>query len=360
METKRVAFRPAGTRHVLFFLFFFLALLPLDSDARRHVGSIEAAGGTAYFRPKDSARWTVASKGLPLAEGDSVRTGSDGRLSISLEDGTRLNVGNDSELEITVFLLGKEKRSAVYTLSTGKLRAVVGRFAGSSDIKVKTPTGVAGVKGTDFIVMNRNEANVLFGKEDNVAVSGTDTASVVLAPGKMTENTRGNEPIEPVDVEPGSPLEQARAELEAVTDVNAPVQWEEAGSLPMILARWNINYGHYLADSKRYADALNVFQIAIDLSEAAYVRAEAHLERGTVFSRNLGEPRKALEEYMAVVDKYPLAPFFENALFSAGMIEMDLGEKDGALRLFKRYRQEFPEGMHRETVEMLINVLETD
>ncbi|MEK7773797.1 MAG: FecR domain-containing protein [Deltaproteobacteria bacterium] len=359
MENERIASIPLWTRPAIF-IFFFLTLFILPCPARASVGSIEAVGGTAYFRPGGSGKWAVASKGQALGIGDGVKTGSDGRLSLSLVDGTRLNVGNESELEITGFLLEKERRSAVYTLSTGKLRAVVGRFMGSSDIKVKTLTGVAGVKGTDFIVMNRNEANVLFGKEDDVSVSGTDTSSVILAPGKMTENTRGNEPIEPVNVEPGSALEQIRSELEAITDVNAPVEWDKAGSLPVILARWNINYGHYLADSKRYRDALNVLQIAIDLSDAKPVRAEAHLERGTVLSRNLSEPGKALDEYMAVVDRYPEPPFLENALFSAGLIRMDLGEKDGALKLFIRYRQEFPEGMHRETVEMLMNVLETD
>lgn len=329
--------------------------VPADPPA----GSIDALSGAAYFRAKVSEKWAAAAKGAEVGPGDRVKTGSDGRLSIRFSDGSRLNVGNQSELEITEYILKPKQRSAVYSLSAGKLRAIINKFSGSTDIKVKTPTSTSGVKGTDFIVMNQGPANVIFGKEDNVAVSG-EGAGVELKPGAMTENTTGSGPIEPVAVEPDSPLEGVRTELEAITDVEKPVEWERAGRLPEILARWNINYGNYLADSKRFKDSLGVFQIALDLTALPSIMAEAHLNRGTVLSRNLNEPARALKEYMEVVDKYPEPPFAENALYSAGLINMELGEKAPALKLFRRYKTEFPEGIHKDTVELFIRVLESD
>src|SRR5574337_109543 len=132
--------------------------VPADPPA----GSIEALSGAAYFRAKGSEKWAAAAKGAEVAPGDRVKTGNDGRLSIRFADGSRLNVGNLSELEITEYILKPRQRSAVYSLSAGKLRAIINKFSGSTEIKVKTPTSTSGVKGTDFIVMNQGQANVIF------------------------------------------------------------------------------------------------------------------------------------------------------------------------------------------------------
>lgn len=355
MEIKAV--RPGFQLAFLTFLFFLLAL---PGIANASIGTIENLSGTSYHKAKGSDKWTLAVKGAAIDAGDRVKTSSDGRMALRFEEGSKINVGNDTELEITEFILKRKSRNAAFKLSTGKVRAVVNKFSGTSDIKVLTNTGVAGVKGTDFIILNQGSANVLFGKEDQVNVKGDDGKSVALTPGTMTENTKGSNPIEPVKVEPGTPLAEARAELEAITDVSAPVEWERAGRLPNLLARWNINYGHYLADSQRFKEALDVFQIAIDLSEKRETRAEAHLERGTVYSRSLNEPQKALTEYNSVIENYPELPFVENAIYMAGLIKMDQGDNDGALNLFRKYIDDYPKGRHRATIESLIKSLERD
>lgn len=352
METEKMNF--------LFLPLLVLLLSFIPASALASIGTIDNLSGGAYYKAKGAEKWSVASRGATLDEGDTVKTASDGRMALKFSDGTRINVGNETELEITEFLLKKKNRSATFSLSTGKIRAVVNKFSGSSDIKVKTKTGVAGVKGTDFIVLNQGSANVLFGKEDRVEVGGDDGQSVMLSPGTMTENTKGSNPIEPVEVEPGTPLAEVRSELEAITDVQAPVEWERAGKLPDILARWNINFGHYLADSRKFKEALDVFQISIDLSDVRATRAEAHLERGSVLARNLNEPQKALEEYDSVIENYPELPFVENAIYSAGTIKMDLGDREGALKLFRKYLAQFPEGRHRGTIESFIKSLERE
>lgn len=338
-----------------YLLLFFLICV---SAAYGAAGSVDATSGAVYYKAKGAAAWAIASKGRVIGTGDSIKTGADGRALLVFTDKSRLMLGNETELEITEFLIKARSRKAVYSVSTGKVRAVVAKFAGKSDIKVMTPTGVAGVKGTDFIVMNQGAANVYFGKEDKVEVSGGDGKKVKLSPDKMTENTAGGPPIAPVAVEPGSPLAEARAQLEAVTDVAAPVEWEKAGRLPDMLARWNINYGQYLADSKRYKEAMDVFRIAVDLTSVPGPQAEAHLAMGTVLALYLNDPQAALAEYNVVIEKYPELPFVANALYSAGKINMDIGNKTEAIRLFKRYRAEFPQGKHIMTVEQLLRTLE--
>ncbi len=324
------------------------------------VGTVLKSTGRCEYRPKAGKGWAGACMGRELMEGDRLRTGKDGRAEIRLKDGTTLSLGDGTELEITVFLLTAGRRNATISLVTGKLRASVAGFSGRSRVKVRTPTGVAGVKGTDFMVMNRGKANIFFGNTGEVNVSGGDGDGVLLTPGRMTENTRGHVPIEPVTVEPDSPLADAREQLLVLTDMDRHVEWRDAGRLPVILARWNINYGHYLADSGRYMDALEVFQIAVDLSEIAAIRAEAHLERGTVYARNLGEADRALEEYIAVVERYPELPHVENALYSIGMIYMEKDDMDKARDAFLRYLRNYPDGKHSSSIELLLEGLKKD
>lgn len=322
-------------------------------------GKVADLSGVVYFKGKGLLAWSIAAKGHELNDGDAVKTGSDGRAQLLFSDGTKLMLGNETEIEITKFLIKGKNRAAVFSLSTGKVRAVVRKFSGKSDVRVKTPTAVAGVRGTDFIVMNQGNANVMFGESGKVAAGGAEGGeSVNLTSGTMTENTRGGVPIAPVTVEPGTPLEAARKQLEAVTDVNAPIEWEETGKLPLILARWNINYGNYLAESKKYKEALEVFQIAIDLTDSPDVRADAHFSRGTVFSMYLDEPAKALAEYEAVIEKYPLLPAVENAIYFSAKLNVALGRKEAAKKLFQTYLERFPMGRHRDSAETLMKTLE--
>ncbi|MBI5048804.1 MAG: FecR domain-containing protein [Deltaproteobacteria bacterium] len=326
------------------------------------IGNISKGSGAIYFKAKAGKKWAAATAGAEINEGDRIKTGKDGRIELALQDGSKLTVGNNTEMEITRFLLDKDKnkRGATIFLVQGKLRAIVAKFTGKTDMKVKTPTAVAGVKGTDFIVMNEGKANVLFGHEGAVEVKGKDKESVALSPDTMTENTQGHTPIAPVKVEPNTPLADARKQLEAVTDVDTPVEWQTTKNLPIILARWNINYGHYLADSGKYKEALEVFQIAADLTDMPEIGAESRAQRGTVFSRNLSLPQDALKEYQIVLDKYPQMAQAENALFSIGMIYKDIGEKEKATEYLQKYLKQYPQGKHSSTVELLIKELEKE
>lgn len=334
--------------------------LLISSPAFASIGNIAKQSGATFFKAKAQKDWTSAVDGRELNQGDRLKTGDDGRIELSLNDGSKLSLGNSTELEITEFLLSKTKRNATVFLLQGKLRASVASFSGKTNMNIKTPTAVAGIKGTDFIAMNQGKANVFFGQEGTVSVSGTDKERVALLPDTMTENTRGHTPITPVKIEPDTPLFDARKLLVDVTTVDAPVEWKETGKLPIILARWNINYGHYLADAGKYKEAMEVLQIAIDLTEFPDTSADAHLERGTILSRYLNQPDEALKEYQAVIDKYSQMPQKENAIYSSGVIYMDIGNKSKAKEFLKEYLKSYPQGKHAATVDLLLEKLEKE
>ncbi|MBI5892468.1 MAG: FecR domain-containing protein [Deltaproteobacteria bacterium] len=346
-------------RLVIFFLSLAVFLF-MSNPVFAGIGNIAKQSGAAFFKAKGQKDWIAAVQEKELNQGDRLKTGDDGRMELSLNDGSKLALGNSTELEITEFLLSKTKRNATVFLLQGKLRASVASFSGKTNMNIKTPTAVAGIKGTDFIAMNQGKANVFFGQEGTVSVSGTDKERVALLPDTMTENTRGHKPIEPVKVEPDTPLFDARKLLVDVTTVDVPVEWKETGKLPLILARWNINYGHYLADAGKYKEALEVLQIALDLTESPDTSADAHLERGTILSRYLNMPEDALKEYQTVIDKYSQMPQKENAVYSSGVIYMDIGNKAKAREFFKEYLKSYPQGKHAATVDLMLEKLEKE
>ncbi|HAK89872.1 MAG TPA: hypothetical protein DCP24_12595, partial [Nitrospiraceae bacterium] len=268
-------------------------------------------------------------------------------------------LANNTELEITEFVVGKDKKDGVFSVTQGKLRASVTKLAGEQvNFKVKSPTAVAGIKGTEFMMMTQGLANVFFGNEGQVEITGADTASKPLTVDAMVQNTRGYVPTDPVKIEPDTPLYTAKKNFEEITEATPPKEWELSGNLPNIIARWNINYGRYLADSGRYEEALYVFQIALDLTNLPDIRSDARLERGAVYSRFLRNPEAALAEYLLVIETYPVVAQRETSLYLAGMTLYELDLKDQAREKLMQYKRDYPSGKHIRNVETILNLLE--
>jgi hypothetical protein len=279
-----------------------------------------------------------------------------------LSDGSTFTIANNTELEVNSFVVSSGKKNGSFTLAQGKLRASVVKLGGQqTDIKVRSRTAVAGIRGTEFLMLAEGPANVFFGNEGIVKISGSgEDVTPPLLPGTMSQNTRGYPPLEPVKVEPNTPLAQAKGAFEAATSSVPPAEWLAADNLTNIIARWNINYGRYLADSGKNDAALQVFQIALDLSRESDIRADARLERGSVYSRFLANPEAALSEYLLVLEEYPQMKQAETALVFAGQTLYELGFKKEAKARFTEYLKKYPEGKQRSNVETMLNLLKNE
>ena len=315
--------------------------------------------GEVACRTGARSNYVPLVSGAAMREGDWVRTGKNGWIELALSDGSTITLANNSELELTRLNTDNGKREGIFKLAQGKLRASVVKLAGKqADFKVRSGTSVAGVKGTEFLMMTVGPANVFFGNEGIVAVSGTGKEEKLMNAGTMTQTTRGYEPQEPLKVEPGTPLADARSAFNAITGRTPPADWLAGDALPGIIARWNVNYGHYLTDSGSYQEALRVLQIAIDLTQTAEIRADAWLERGTVQGRFLDNPLAALAEYLLVLEEYPRLPQAEVALFSVGQTLYELKLYDQASSRLRQYLNSYPNGRYRGNVETLLNSID--
>jgi len=335
-------------------VYFFIFL----SVSHAAIGKISKLSGDVSYRTKVNIPYQTAKEGVELEVGYWIKTGKDGWTMLSLSDGSTFTLANNTEFEIDGFLIADNKKEGIFKLSQGKLRATVTKLAGQqTNYKIKSPTAIAGIKGTEFMMMTQGYANVLFGNEGSVEVSGNATSSKPLSAETMVQNTRGITPTDPVMIEQNTPLYTAKKYFEDITAANPPEKWEISGNLPHIIARWNINYGHYLADAGRYEDALYVFQIALDLTDKADIRGDARLERGAVYSRFLRNPEAALAEYLLILEEYPDNPQRETALYLTGMILNEMGFTKKAKERLLQYAKEFPSGKHIGNVETILKMI---
>lgn len=117
-------------------------------------GSIKAVQGNCSIQR--GAETLVVTEGLHLLERDILITGSDGHLAVIMRDGTRLSLGPDTKLSIVQFTYNPsdKKFALILDLGRGILAYVSGKIASFSPeaVRVQTPVGAIGVRGTKFVV----------------------------------------------------------------------------------------------------------------------------------------------------------------------------------------------------------------
>jgi hypothetical protein len=108
---------------------------------------VAAVTGSATVTRADGAKVTAAP-GLALAVGDLVDVGPGGQVDLTLGPGNTVRVPAGGR-----FRVGEVRTDApVLDLLQGDLLLKLDRLPPSTQLKVKTPTGVAGVEGTAFRV----------------------------------------------------------------------------------------------------------------------------------------------------------------------------------------------------------------
>jgi FecR protein len=124
-----------------------------NTDASR-VGTFKQVQGDIRLG-KDAGR-AAPQPGDALRPGDRITTGKDGAASLVLKDGTVLTLGPNTTADLSQFQFDTttQEGNFVLELLQGSVRVVTGLLAkiNPDRFKVKTPTAVVGVRGTDFIV----------------------------------------------------------------------------------------------------------------------------------------------------------------------------------------------------------------
>jgi len=125
-----------------------------QAQAPQHAGQI-----VRVIPSVDIARGTqqlTADLKTPVDWGDVVKTEPDGRARVGLDDGSVLNVGADSTMQITQH--DPAQQQTQIDLTYGRVRANVVKFTRpNAKFEVHTPVGVAGVVGGDAYIFMEND-----------------------------------------------------------------------------------------------------------------------------------------------------------------------------------------------------------
>jgi hypothetical protein len=82
--------------------------------------------------------------------GDLIQTGADGAMSVTFADGSSFNVSSNAKMEVNEFVYDPNghSNSSLLSLSKGTFTFIAGNVAHTGDMKVETPIGTMGIRGT--------------------------------------------------------------------------------------------------------------------------------------------------------------------------------------------------------------------
>ncbi len=101
----------------------------------------------------------------PVFLKDKINTGVNSKVSFAFDDASTLSIGENAELKITKHIFDPDKnlRQTVVEVSLGAVRfAVTKEKNKDSTFKVITPAGIAGVRGTEFVVIVEPDGKTTF------------------------------------------------------------------------------------------------------------------------------------------------------------------------------------------------------
>ena len=135
-----------------------LAAAPAYAQQPTAAGRVKVVTGQAFIvRAHDVI---AAQPGQLVYESDSLRTGAEGTIGVTLKDDTRVSLGPASEVRVDRFSYGSADGSLALALKVvrGVTAYVSGRIAklAPDSVRLETPSAIVGVRGTSLLIRADN------------------------------------------------------------------------------------------------------------------------------------------------------------------------------------------------------------
>jgi hypothetical protein len=118
------------------------------------VGQIKTARGAVHLE-RDGQR-IAAAPGLSVRASDTLVTGADGTVGVTFLDDTMISAGPSTVLQIERYRFNSTTHDGQFdaSLKKGSLAVVSGKMVKQTpgSMRVRTPSSVMGVRGTEFLV----------------------------------------------------------------------------------------------------------------------------------------------------------------------------------------------------------------
>ena len=141
---------------------FLILLFSLQLSASTIVGTVESLHGSIKLKHENSIVKVHVKKGSEILAGDLLTSSKNASVQIKLTDNSKLLLDELSTIHFTsVYAAEQSKGNILYTITSRDAK---------HSLKVKTPFGVIGIKGTIFIV-NATQTQSLMLKEGLVGIT---------------------------------------------------------------------------------------------------------------------------------------------------------------------------------------------
>lgn len=148
----------AATQHFPRLFVACVGLLLLALAGGREAAAADTAGHVTRIKGEATAanagQRRALEQGAAVLVGDLVTTGQPARLELTMIDGGKVTLGDDSELRIDAYVYDPKAKAGggALALTRGVFRATtggLGKLAGEP-FRVETPVATIGIRGTDF------------------------------------------------------------------------------------------------------------------------------------------------------------------------------------------------------------------
>jgi hypothetical protein len=182
-------------RSIAILLCFLLS--PAPGSCFQAGGGAQAAGSIGALDTMATRNGGAANMRDQVQWNDLLETNNTGRLRVNLRDGSLLSLGSNSQMRVVQH--DATAQQTTLELLFGRLRSQVVKLTQpSSKFEVRTPTSVAGVIGTDFLLIATADRTTLVVFSGVVRITprngagGTpnDSQSVTVNPGQQVEVTQ--------------------------------------------------------------------------------------------------------------------------------------------------------------------------
>ncbi|MBU0533335.1 MAG: FecR family protein [Candidatus Omnitrophica bacterium] len=171
------------------------------------IGKVVSLQGSVEAKLDEDGAWRALSKKSDVYEKDTIKTGEDSKVVLFFIDETNVSIGPETTIKIEklIYSPAQNHREGKMNVVMGKARFNVGKlFSKDSSFEVRTPTAVAGVKGTSFIVnVTSEQLTQLLGLSGVVTVTSISPeigGEMLLTSGFIISVEDGAPPGDPIPI----------------------------------------------------------------------------------------------------------------------------------------------------------------
>ena len=202
-----------------FFTLLFCYFAPKGAAAETPLAVISKVEGRVTVKKAEYTKWSGATTGEFLFQGDAIKTGSKSKAVINFVSGVEIDVNENTEFTIKTADEGGTKKEELDMI----LGEILSKVRVGTDYSVKTPQAVAAVRGTHFGVRMRGAVTEVYVLDGVVDVFNS-YGKMSCKKGQKTTVAAGAPPEEPKEAEDAELEEDAnwqsdKAEIELKIDL---------------------------------------------------------------------------------------------------------------------------------------------